>query len=399
MSKFKTLDGLDVKGKRVVLRADFNVPFNKEGQITDTSRIDRTVPTIQELVKGGASVVIVTHVGRPKGERNPDYTVKPLVAGLSKALGGTSVQFADDCTGDAVESTAKSLKAGEILLCENLRYYKEETKNDAGFAEKLSKLGDLFVNDAFSTAHRAHASTEGITKFLPSYAGRLMQSEVEALSSALEKPQKPVAAVVGGAKVSSKIDVLTNLMEKVDVLVIGGGMANTFLAAQGINVGKSLCEKDFLDTARNIMEKAKKVGCEIVLPTDATVAKEFAENAQNRVCSVNDIKEDEMMLDIGTESAKFVAEKLKTCKTVVWNGPMGAFEIKPFDMGTVAAAKAAAQATKAGTLTSVAGGGDTVSALELAGAKDDFTYISTAGGAFLEWLEGKTLPGVEAVRA
>ncbi|SCA55816.1 Phosphoglycerate kinase [Candidatus Terasakiella magnetica] len=397
MSQFKTLSDYDVAGKRVLLRADLNVPM-KDGVITDTTRIDRTLPTIQELVEKGARVVLITHYGRPKGQRVAEMSVQPIAGAVAEKL-GKDVKFASNCIGDEAESTVASLGDGDVCILENLRYYKEETDNDQGFAEKLAKLGDIYVNDAFSCAHRAHASTEALARLLPSAAGRLMQAELEALSGALEAPERPVAALVGGAKVSTKLDVLNNLTAKVDMLIIGGGMANTFLNAQGINIGNSLCEHDLADTAKEIIASAAKNGCDIMLPVDGVVAKEFAANAENRTVNLADgVEGDEMILDVGPASVADVKERLAKCKTIVWNGPMGAFEIAPFDNGTNGAAQAAGELTKAGKLVSVAGGGDTVAALEHAGAKADFTYISTAGGAFLEWLEGKELPGVEVLR-
>ncbi len=397
MSQFKTLSDYDVAGKRVLLRADLNVPM-KDGVVTDSTRIDRTLPTIVELMQKGARIVLITHWGRPKGQRVPEMTVKPIADALSSKL-GKPVKFADDCIGEEAEAIVNSLSDTEVCVLENLRYYKEETDNDTAFAEKLAKLGDIYVNDAFSCAHRAHASTEALARLLPSAAGRLMQAELEALSGALDAPQRPLAALVGGAKVSTKLDVLNNLSAKVDMLIIGGGMANTFLNAKGINIGNSLCEHDLADTARDIIAAAEKNGCEIVLPIDGVVAKEFAANAENRVVNLADgVNDDEMILDVGPASVADVKARLGNCKTIVWNGPMGAFEIEPFDAGTNGAAQAAAELTKAGSLVSVAGGGDTVAALDHAGAKDDFTYISTAGGAFLEWLEGKELPGVEVLR-
>jgi len=397
MSQFKTLSDYDVAGKRVILRADLNVPM-KDGVVTDSSRIDRTLPTITELLEKGARVVLITHWGRPNGERVAEMTLKPVAQALAAQL-DKDVKFADDCIGDAAISVVNALADGEICVLENLRYYKEETDNDVEFAKKLALLGDIYVNDAFSCAHRAHASTEGLARLLPAAAGRLMQAELEALSNALEAPKRPLAALIGGAKVSSKLDVLENLSKKVDMLIIGGGMANTFLHAQGINVGKSLCEHDLAETALKILKTAEEAGCKIVLPVDGVVAKEFGANVENRTAAIADIADDEMMLDVGAASVADVKKHLAECKTIVWNGPMGAFEIAPFDAGTNGAAQAAAELTKTGSLVSVAGGGDTVAALDHAGVKEDFTYISTAGGAFLEWLEGKELPGVEVLRA
>jgi len=398
MSQFKTLSDYDVAGKRVLLRADLNVPM-KDGVVTDSTRIDRTLPTIVELTQKGARVVLITHWGRPKGERVPEMSVEPIAEALSSKL-GKAVKFAPDCIGADAEKVVNALADTEVCVLENLRYYKEETDNDQAFAEKLAALGDIYVNDAFSCAHRAHASTEALARLLPSAAGRLMQSELEALSGALEAPERPVAALVGGAKVSTKLDVLNNLSAKVDMLIIGGGMANTFLNAQGIDIGNSLCEHDLADTAKEILASADKNGCEVILPVDGVVAKEFAAGAENRTVTLAEgVSGDEMILDVGAASIAFIKDKLSACKTIVWNGPMGAFEIAPFDAGTNGAAQAAAELTKDGKLVSVAGGGDTVAALDHAGVKEDFTYISTAGGAFLEWLEGKELPGVEVLRS
>lgn len=395
MASYKSIDDLSVDGKTVFVRADLNVPM-RDGVITDTTRIDRSVQTIKDLLAKGAKVVVASHFGRPKGERVPEMTLKPVADALGKAL-GQSVSFAEDCIGESAEKVVSSLQAGDVALLENLRYHKEETKNDPAFAKALASLADVYVSDAFSASHRAHASTEGMAKLLPNAAGRLMQAELDGLNAALGAPERPVAAIVGGAKVSSKLDVLTNLVKKVDVLIIGGGMANTFLFAQGHDVGKSLCEKDMADTAKNILAEAEKAGCEIILPTDVVVSAEFAEGAANETVPATAIPADKMALDAGPDSAKVIAEKLASCKTLVWNGPMGAFEIKPFDMATNMAAQAAAKLTKEGTLLTVAGGGDTVAALANAGVEQDFSCVSTAGGAFLEWLEGKELPGVKAL--
>lgn len=391
---FRTLDQLDARGKRVVLRADLNVPA-KDGKVTDTTRIDRSAATIRELADKGAKVIILTHFGRPKG-REDKYSQKLLVEPLAKAI-GRPVLWADDVIGpDAVEAVTK-LKDGDVLLMENVRFHPEEEKNDPVFARALADLGDAYVNDAFSTAHRAHASTEAIAKLIPAYAGRLMQAELEALGKALEHPEKPVAAVVGGAKVSTKLDLLGNLVSRVDYLIIGGGMANTFLHADGKPVGKSLCEKDLADTAREIVKKAKAANCQIILPVDVVVAGEFAENAANQVVGIDAVPEDKMILDAGPASAQAITDLLGKCKTLVWNGPLGAFEIAPFDKATNAVAQAAAGLTGQGKLLTVAGGGDTVAALAKAGVEEKFSYVSTAGGAFLEWLEGKVLPGVAAL--
>ena len=397
MSAFRTLDQADVKSRRVLLRVDLNLPMDN-GRITDATRIERIAPTIHELVKKGARVILLAHFGRPKNGPDEANSLKAIAAALPEHL-GVPVAFASDCIGAPAQDAVAKMKDGDVLLLENTRFHKGEEKNDKEFAAALATLGDLFVNDAFSAAHRAHASTEGLAHLLPAYAGRGMQAELDALTLALETPKRPVGAIVGGAKVSTKLELLGNLSRKVDFIIIGGGMANTFLAAQGKNVGKSLCEHDLVETARDIVVKAKEAKCEIVLPTDAVVAKEFKAHAASRVVSVDDVADDEMILDMGPRSAEAVVAILKTCKTLVWNGPFGAFELQPFDAGTNAVAKAAADLTKAGALVTVAGGGDTVSALNQSGAAESFTYISTAGGAFLEWLEGKVLPGVEALRA
>ncbi|WP_404384420.1 phosphoglycerate kinase [Caenispirillum salinarum] len=395
MADFKTIDDIDVSGKRVLVRSDLNVPM-KDGKVTDTTRIDRSCDTIRDLTAKGAKVVVVSHFGRPKGKRVPEMSLKPVADALGQAL-GTSVAFADDCVGPAAETVVNGLASGEVALLENLRFHAEEEKNDPAFARDLADLADVYVNDAFSTAHRAHASTEAIAHLLPSAAGRLMQAELEALTKALQKPERPAAALVGGAKISTKLDVLGNLVEKVDMIVIGGGMANTFLFAKGVEIGKSLCESDMAGTAREIMDKAEKAGCEIVLPTDVVVADKFEEGAANETVPADAVPADKMILDIGPDSAEALKKKLADCKTLVWNGPLGAFEIKPFDAATNAVAQEAAKLTKAGSLLTVAGGGDTVSALANAGVEGQFSYVSTAGGAFLEWMEGKTLPGVAAL--
>ena len=391
---FDTIDSLDVKGKRVLVRLDLNVPA-KDGKVTDDTRIRRSTATLIELLKRGARVIVMAHFGRPKG-RDMAHSQHLLVQPLSDAI-GHPVAWAEDCIGAAAEKVVANLKDGEIALLENVRFYPEEEKNDPEFAKKLAALGDIYVNDAFSSAHRAHASTEGLAKLLPAVAGRLMEAELVALTKALEAPVKPVAALVGGSKVSTKLEVLGNLVKKTDYLIIGGGMANTFLFAQGHAVGKSLCEKDMAATALAILEQAKAHNCQVILPVDAVVAAEFAENPPTRTVAVTAVPDDQMILDAGPASAKLIIEKLETCKTLVWNGPLGAFEIAPFDAATDAVAKAAARLTKSNGLTTVAGGGDTVAALAKAGVDDQFTYISTAGGAFLEWLEGKTLPGVAAL--
>ncbi len=392
MPAFHTLDDVSVSGKRVVIRLDLNVPI-ADGVVTDTTRIDRVVPTLQELLKKGAAVIILAHFDRPKGKVVPEMSLKPVAAALEKAL-GHRVEFVFT---DWLSAPSVVAKPGEVFLMENTRYHGGEEKNDLGFAKMLATLGDIYVNDAFSAAHRAHSSTEAIAHILPAYAGRAMEAELKALQAALEKPTRPLVAVVGGAKVSTKLDLLGNLTGIANTIVIGGGMANTFLAAQGVDVGKSLCEKDLIPTAIEIMARAKAKNCTLLLPTDAVVSKEFKAGASSRVVSVNDIAADEMMLDVGPQSILAVNKAFDAAKTVVWNGPFGAFEIQPFDKATVATAQHAAALTKAGKLVTVAGGGDTVSALNHAKVAEDFTYISTAGGAFLEWLEGKELPGVAAL--
>ena len=392
---FRTLDDLDVKGKRVLVRADLNVPI-KDGVVTDATRIARQAPTIKELADKGAKVIVLSHFDRPKGKVVPSMSLKVLVQPLSDAV-GRKVAFADDCIGPKAEAAVAALKDGDVLLLENTRFHKGEEENDAGMAKHLAALGDIFVNDAFSAAHRAHASTEGVARLLPNAAGRSMQAELSHLEKALGNPERPLLAVVGGAKVSTKIALLENLVARVETLVIGGAMANTFLAAEGIKVGKSLYEPDHMETARKIIHAANESGAAILLPTDVVVAKEFKAGAAHRICPALDIGADEMVLDVGPDSIKAFENRLVGTRTLVWNGPFGAFETQPFDAGTVAAARAVADATKKGQLLSVAGGGDTVAALALAGVEGDFTYVSTAGGAFLEWLEGKSLPGVDAL--
>ena len=392
---FKTIDSMDMSGKRVLVRVDLNVPM-KNGVVTDAMRIERAAPTIKELAAKGAKVIVLSHFGRPKGKRVPEMTLRPLVEPLEQAL-GKPVAFAEDCVGPLAEDSVRNMKPGDVLLLENLRFHKEEEANDAGFIDQLSLLGDVYVNDAFSTAHRAHASTEGLANRLPAVAGRLMQGELEALDKALGNPKRPVCAIVGGAKVSTKLELLGNLVGKVDKLIIGGGMANTFMHAQGIKVGKSLCEKDLASTALEILEKAKAAKCKVLLPVDIMVAGEFKANAPHLVVDADACPDDQMILDVGPKSIALYQQELADCSTVVWNGPLGAFEIKPFDTGTVALAQDVARLTGMGKLLSVAGGGDTVAALAAAGVEDKFSYVSTAGGAFLEWMEGKTLPGVAAL--
>ena len=393
--KLPTLDTLNAKGKVILTRVDLNVPM-QDGKVSDATRLEAIRPTILELSDKGGRVVLLAHFGRPKGERNPDMSLKVVVAPLSEVL-GRPVSFSEDCVGEVAKSAIAKMKDGDILVLENTRYHKGEEKNDAALAKEMAALGNVYVNDAFSAAHRAHVSTEGLAHLLPAYAGRSLEKEVTALEKALTTPQKPVAAIVGGAKVSTKIELLSNLISRVDMLLIGGGMANTFLAAQGHDVGKSLCEHDLKPLASEIMAKAEKAGCEIILPVDAAAAKEFKAHAEHRITTVEDIQPDEMVLDMGFESITRAKAKLSAAKTVVWNGPFGAFEIAPFDVGTNEVARFVAEETKASNMLSVAGGGDTVAALNNADAAKDFSYVSTAGGAFLEWLEGKTLPGIAAL--
>ena len=392
---FRTLDALDAAGRRVLLRADLNVPV-RDGKISDLTRIERLSPTIKELAAKGAKVIVCSHFDRPKGKRVPEMSLKPMAGALSRVL-GRPVAFADDCIGPTAEAAVARMANGDVLVLENTRYHAAEEKNDAPFAAALAKLADVFVNDAFSAAHRAHASTEGVAHLLPAYAGRLMQAELEALDAALGTPQRPVAAIVGGAKVSTKLELLGNLAGKVNVLIIGGAMANTFLAAQGKTVGKSLQEAEMHGTARDILRQAAAAGCEIILPTDAVVATEFRANPPVQTVSVDAVPASSMILDTGPASTAALIGRLPTFKTLVWNGPLGAFETPPFDTATMALAHAVAGATDRGALRSVAGGGDTVSALRQAGVIERLSYVSSAGGAFLEWLEGKTLPGVAAL--
>jgi phosphoglycerate kinase len=392
---FRTLDDVDVKGKRVLLRVDLNVPM-ENGRITDGTRLERVAPTIVEISGKGGKVILLSHLGRPKG-RDPKESLKPVAEALAQVI-GKPITFADDCAGEVAETAVAAMKDGDILCLENTRFHKEEEKNNPAFVALLAKLGDIWVNDAFSAAHRAHASTEGLGHVLPAYAGRTMEAELEALGKALETPTKPVIAIVGGAKVSTKIDLLENLVRKVDALVIGGGMANTFLHAQGVPIGKSLAERDLAATALRIVEKAEAANCAIILPVDAVVAFHFEANSPSHAYGLDAIPPDGMILDVGPLSVERIRAAIDDAATLVWNGPLGAFELPPFDHGTVLAAKHAARRTKAGKLVSVAGGGDTVAALKHAGVAHDFTYVSTAGGAFLEWLEGKPLPGVEVLK-
>jgi phosphoglycerate kinase len=392
---FRTLDDIDVRSKRVLVRVDLNVPV-ENGKVADTTRIERVAPTIREIADKGGKAILLSHFGRPKGP-DPTQSLK-LVAPAIAAVLKRPIAFAEDCIGEKAAAAVNAMKPGDILCLENTRFHPGEERNDPDFVAQLAALGDIFVNDAFSAAHRAHASVEGLGRRLPSYAGRAMQDELEALTKVLQTPVRPLAAIVGGAKVSTKLDLLGSLLAKVDALIIGGGMANTFLAACGHSVGKSLCERNLLQTAHDIMDQAKSTGREIVLPVDAVVAREFAANAPSRVVAVDGVGDEEMILDIGPRSIEHVCSVLARVKTLVWNGPFGAFELEPFDIGTVEVAEAAAELTAAGKIVTVAGGGDTVAALNAAGTTDRFSYVSTAGGAFLEWLEGKSLPGVEVLR-
>jgi len=396
MTKFRTIDDLDVAGKRVLLRADFNVPM-KDGQVTDRTRIERGALTIAELAKRGAKVAILSHFGRPNGKPVAEMSLHPILPVLSEALGGQRIAFAPDCIGTLAHNTIAKLSPGGVALLENLRFHAGEEANDPGFARDLAALGDLYVNDAFSCAHRAHASTEGIAHLLPAAAGRLMQEELDHLQKALANPQHPLAAIVGGAKVSTKLDLLGNLVEKVDLLIIGGGMANTFLFAEGKAIGTSLAEREMAERARAILAKAKARGSSIALPLDAVVATALKPGVATETVDIGRVPADQMILDVGPKTVADLNRRLADCRTLVWNGPLGAFETPPFQAGTVAVAQQAAALTKAGTLLSVAGGGDTVAALAMAGVSERFSYVSTAGGAFLEWLEGKTLPGVAAL--
>lgn len=395
---FRTLSSVALPGKRAVVRLDLNVPI-QDGVVTDTTRIDRVVPTLKAILDAGAAAIVLAHFDRPKGKVVPEMSLKPVVPALAKALGRpVSYVFTDWYDGKAVEA-ARLARPGDVIVMENTRYHAGEEKNDEAFAKLLASLGDVFVNDAFSAAHRAHSSTEGIARHIPAVAGLAMQAELDALTAALEAPRRPVMAIVGGAKISTKLDLIANLSKKVDQLVIGGAMANTFLLAQGFEVGKSLVERDMLDTARAALATAKAANCEIVLPVDVIVATEFKANAEHETQPVAAVDATGMILDIGPQSVSRLLKRLGEVATVLWNGPFGAFELNPFDAGTNAVAQGVAKATAAGKLVSVAGGGDTVSALNQAGAAERFTYVSTAGGAFLEWLEGKSLPGVEALRA
>ena len=392
---WKTLDDMDLKGKVVLVRVDINVPM-EGGRVTDMTRIDKIKPTVEDIVAKGGKVVLLAHFDRPKGKVVPEMSLGHVVDAVAGSL-GRKVVFGADCVGEVAAAAIEKAGAGDVVLLENTRFHQGEEKNDPALAAEMAKLGQVYVNDAFSAAHRAHASTEGLARLLPAAAGRLMEAELRALEAALGKPKRPVVAVVGGAKVSTKIELLANLVSKVDHLVIGGGMANTFLVAEGVEVGKSLAEREMAETAREIRHRAQKAGCKIHLPVDVVVAREFKAGAESQTVGVRDCPPDAMILDAGPQTVAELEEVFAGAKTLIWNGPLGAFEIEPFNMATNAAAQAAARLTKAGGLISVAGGGDTVAALNAAGAAEDFTFISTAGGAFLEWMEGKELPGVQAL--
>jgi len=396
MARFKTLDDLDLAGRRVLLRVDFNVPMH-DGEVSDTTRIERCLPTLRELTERGARVVILSHFGRPKGQRSEALSLAPLVPVLSRLMGGREIAFAPDCIGPAAQDVVDKLRGGDVAMLENLRFHGGEEANDGDFATALASLGDLYVNDAFAVSHRAHASVEAIARLRPAAAGRLMQAELENLTAALETPERPVAVVVGGAKVSTKLVLLGNLLDKADAVMIGGGMANTFLHALGIDVGKSLCERDMAEQARDILAAARKRSRDILLPSDAVVAETLKAGVASETVGVKHVPPGKMILDLGPATVETMGAYLEACATLVWNGPLGCFETAPFDAATTALARKAAELTKAGRLRSVAGGGDTVAALVHAGVLDDFSYASTAGGAFLEWLEGKTLPGVQAL--
>jgi len=392
---FRTLDDAAPTGKRVLVRTDFNVPM-EDGRVTDDTRLKAAVPTIQDLRKAGARVVLISHFDRPKGQRVPSMSLRPVAEPLSRLI-GAPVAFADDCVGPAAKAAVDALKDGDVVLLENLRFHPGEEKNDPAFAKALAELGDLYVNDAFSAAHRAHASTEGIAHLLPAYAGRSMQNELEHLERALGTPERPVMGIVGGAKVSTKLDLLENLVGKLQYLAIGGGMANTFRFAQGYDVGASLCEKEMAGTAKEILDKAEAAGCQVLLPTDVVVATDLKSYAPSRTVELGQIGPDEKIFDVGPGSLQQVLDAMSEARTLIWNGPLGVFEVPPFDRGTVAAARHAAELVKSGRLIAVAGGGDTVAALNMAGVAQDFTFVSTAGGAFLEWMEGRILPGVAAL--
>jgi len=395
-SRIQTLDQADVRGKRVLLRVDFNVPM-QDGVVGDMTRMQRVLPTIRKLLAAGATVIVLSHWGRPKGQPSPETSLEPVASKLRELLGGTPVHFVKDCVGKEAKRGVEALKPGEVAVLENLRHHSGEESNDREFARQLADLGDIYVDDAFSSAHRTHASIDAITNFLPSYAGLLMMAEISALEQALEHPARPVMAIVGGAKTSTKIKVLINLAARMDSLVLAGGLAGTMLYTKGVEIGKSLCEKDAVPVVKEIMAAAKQSGCEIILPIDVVVAKEFKAGAESYVCDINEIPADVMILDTGPKTVEALKRRLGETRTVLWNGPLGAFEIAPFGEGTFELAREAARLTKSGKLVTIAGGGDTVSALNAAGAAQDFTYVSTAGGAFLEWLEGRTLPAVAAL--
>jgi phosphoglycerate kinase len=398
MTLFKTLDDLgEVSGKRALVRVDLNVPM-EDGAVTDDTRMRATLPTVTELADKGAVVLLLAHFGRPKGEKRPDMSLS-LVTRAYEGVLGRPVRYVGECQGELAAANVRDMQPGDVAILENTRFHAGEEKNDPELARAMAALGDLYVNDAFSAAHRAHASTEGLARLLPAYAGRAMEAELKALQKALGEPERPVAAVVGGAKVSSKLEVLRHLVAKVDHLIIGGGMANTFLAARGVDVGKSLCEHDLKQTALEILDAAERANCTVHLPYDVVVAKEFAANPPSlRTCNVHEVAANEMILDVGPAAVEALADALKNCRTLVWNGPLGAFETPPFDAATVQLAQIAAALTQSGSLVSVAGGGDTVAALNQAGVASEFTFVSTAGGTFLEWMEGKALPGVEALK-
>ncbi len=396
MAKFRTLDDLDVRGKRVLLRADLNVPV-KDGVVTDATRIERLAPTIEALIEKDAKVVVMSHFGRPEGRADPALSLRPLIAPLKKAIGGRDVAFAADCIGEEAKRVVMALRPGQVALLENLRFHKGEEANSPDFAQALAELGDVYVDDAFSAAHRAHASIAALAGLLPAAAGRLMEAELSALNSALDRPVRPVMALVGGAKVSTKLDLLRFIIGKVDVLAIGGAMANTLLSAEGTEVGRSLCERDMADNARHLLALARERNCRVILPEDAVVAAEIAPGTATRAALIDAVPSDMMILDVGPKTVDRISAALDEVRTLVWNGPLGAFETPPFDQATVAVAKKVAALTRAGSLLSVAGGGDTVAALAVAGVTEELSYVSTAGGAFLEWLEGRELPGVAAL--
>jgi phosphoglycerate kinase len=396
LSRIRSIDKVDVRGKRVLVRVDFNVPI-EGGKVADPTRISRVLPTIAKLAREGAKVIVLSHLGRPKGTISPETSLKPVAEKMKELMGGTQVRFVGDCIGEEARNGLAGLRPGEVAVLQNVRFYPGEEKNDANFARRLAEHGDLYVDDAFSSAHRAHASIEAITKYLPSYAGLLMMAEITALGEALETPERPVMAIVGGSKVSTKIEVLTNLVSRMDRLVIGGAMANTFLLAKGVAVGTSFVEPDFVDTAKDIMARAQAAGCEIVLPVDVVVAKALKTGVDWQVCPIGKVPVNSMILDFGPDSVADLKRRLASTRTVLWNGPLGAFETAPFGEATFAIAREVARLTKEGKLVSVAGGGDTVRALNEAGAAEDFSYVSTAGGAFLEWLGGAQLPGVVAL--